>query len=102
MSPYFRTAADLNNTVTRDAPYTAAVTQYQHDFDAWQKQTADWLEYNLSLAAREQFFDLSNMQFHCWGPPGQCKDMQVSGTLEQFNNAKRNLQVIRQNRGVSF
>ena len=102
MSPYFRTAGELNNATVKDAKYSAAVAQYQQDFEDWQKKTADWLEENLSPAAKQQFFDVSNIQFRCWGPPGQCRDMQVSGTLEEFNNAKRNLQIIMQNRGVTF
>jgi hypothetical protein len=102
MSIFAKTEADLINREKKDGDYFKDVAQYRTDYETWEKQTANWLEENLSSTAREKFLDYSGFQYHCWGLPDECRDKQVSWTFERFLNARRNMEVIMRSRGANF
>ena len=103
-APLFKQGKSLieHHLTSADAEFLKSIDQFHEDYDQWGRETSEWLVANLGNPASEQFLDMSTLPTYCWGPPMEGCNIKLSGTYNALINAKKNLAIIMQNRGVSF
>src|SRR5258708_23756824 len=87
---------------SNDPEFLKSIDQFELDWLNWNEKARSWLASNLGDAAREQLLDVSTIPVYCLGPPNQGCNTTFSSTLNQVINAKNNLAIIMQSRGVTY